>query len=572
MSIDLKAKPFYLSDEQIAWVEETLQGMSLNDRIGQLFLPLALGTAEDFMELCDRIGLKPCGILFRKDSVANYRAKTMALQEHFPIPLLIAADVERGASDILEEGMNYGHNMGLAATKDPEVAYRAGRYCAQECTAAGVHWDFGPVSDLDLNPFNPVTNVRTFGSDLETVIAFARSMARGLRDGGLAVTAKHFPGDGVDGRDQHFLSSVNSMSMEEWDATYGKIYQALIDDGVESIMEGHIQLPSYAKYYAPGTPGEDILPASLNAEMNRHLVREKLGFNGVLITDASSMCGFTEVLPRRIAVPTCIENGADVFLFMRNLEEDFEFMKQGVADGILSEKRLEEAVTRILALKAKLRLPEKKAAGTLIPAEDSEAMRAFRSEEKIRFEKEVADRSITLVKDTQHLLPLDPAKQHRLMVVALGDKPSYHLPRGGYVKEFAEALQAQGFAVTVYDESPEMQFDLARSRISDLKAKYDVIVYFGNICTNGADSSARITWPGVRVTMPALIRELPYLMVSVDNPYLLMDAPRIPTYINAYTATPTIIETLAEKLAGKSPFKGVSPINAFTTLFPNTDK
>lgn len=139
MSIDLKAKPFYLSDEQIAWVEETLQGMSLNDRIGQLFLPLALGTAEDFMELCDRIGLKPCGILFRKDSVANYRAKTMALQEHFPIPLLIAADVERGASDILEEGMNYGHNMGLAATKDPEVAYRAGRYCAQECTAAGVH-------------------------------------------------------------------------------------------------------------------------------------------------------------------------------------------------------------------------------------------------------------------------------------------------------------------------------------------------------------------------------------------------------------------------------------------------
>lgn len=570
MTIDLKAKPFYLSDEQIAWVEETLQGMSLNDKIGQLFLPLALGTAEDFMELCDRIGLKPCGILFRKDTVANYRAKTMALQEHFPIPLLIAADVERGAADILEEGMFYGHNMGLAATGDPEMAYQAGRYCAQECTAAGVHWDFGPVSDLDLNPLNPVTNVRTFGSNLDQVIEFSRSMARGLREGGLAVTAKHWPGDGVDGRDQHFLSSVNTMSMEEWDATYGKIYQAMIDDGVESIMEGHIQLPAYAKYYAPETADEDILPASLNKEMNRHLVREKLGFNGVLITDASSMCGFTEVLPRRLAVPTCIENGADVFLFMRNLEEDFEYMKQGVEDGILSKERVDEAVTRILGLKAKLHLPEKKAAGQLIPAEDSEAMRAFRSEEKIRFEKEVADRSITLVKDTQHLLPLDPAK-HRLLVIALGDKPSYHLPRGGFVKEFSEALQAQGFAVTVYDSSPEMQCELARSRVSDLKAKYDVIVYFGNICTNGSDSSARITWPDLRVTMPALIREIPNLMVSVDNPYLLMDAPRIPTYVNAYTATPTIIETLAEKLAGKSPFKGTSPINAFTT-FPNTDK
>ncbi|MBQ9642964.1 MAG: glycoside hydrolase family 3 protein [Lachnospiraceae bacterium] len=570
MTIDLKAKPFYLSDEQIAWVEETLQGMSLNDKIGQLFLPLALGTAEDFMELCDRIGLRPCGILFRKDTVANYRAKTMALQEHFPIPLLIAADVERGAADILEEGMFYGHNMGLAATGDPELAYQAGRYCAQECTAAGVHWDFGPVSDLDLNPLNPVTNVRTFGSNLDQVIEFSRSMARGLREGGLAVTAKHWPGDGVDGRDQHFLSSANTMSMEEWDATYGKIYQAMIDDGVESIMEGHIQLPAYAKYYAPETADEDILPASLNKEMNRHLVREKLGFNGVLITDASSMCGFTEVLPRRLAVPTCIENGADVFLFMRNLEEDFEYMKQGVEDGILSKERVDEAVTRILGLKAKLHLPEKKAAGQLIPAEDSEAMRAFRSEEKIRFEKEVADRSITLVKDTQHLLPLDPAK-HRLLVIALGDKPSYHLPRGGFVKEFSEALQAQGFAVTVYDSSPEMQRELARSRVSDLKAKYDVIVYFGNICTNGSDSSARITWPDLRVTMPALIREIPNLMVSVDNPYLLMDAPRIPTYVNAYTATPTIIETLAEKLAGKSPFKGTSPINAFTT-FPNTDK
>jgi beta-N-acetylhexosaminidase len=562
----LRAKPYYLNDEQIAWVDETLAKMTLDDKIGQLFLfnSPATDTAEETIAKLDKIGLRPCGFLLRGAVSKEIREKIKGFQDHYEIPMFIAGDLDRGASNMIMDGTACGHQMEIGATGDPELAYKTGLICAKECAAVGTNWNYGPVVDIDYNPYNPITNVRSFGSDPDKVLTFARRIAQGMRDGGLIPCVKHWPGDGVDGRDQHFLASVNSLSMEEWDASYGKVYQGMIDDGIETLMSAHILLPSYAKYYNPDIADEDILPGSLNGDLHNKLLRGKMGFNGLIITDATGMGGFTEVIPRHQAVPLSIANGADIFLFSRDMEEDFNYMKQGIEDGVLTLERLDEALRRILGLKAKMNLHTKKANGTLVPP--VEALEIFEKGEGRALAKEIADKGITLVKDTQNLMPLDVNKQKNLYVVIIGDEPGYHNTRGGYGKLFVEKLEEKGFNVTVFDPEEENPA-IGRMKIEEFKKKYDVIVYFCNIETNGSDSAARITWPGKRATVPGMIHDVPTMMVSIDNPYHLIDAPRIPTYINAYTSEDIVVETLVEKIAGESPFKGVSPVKATAGIF-----
>lgn len=566
--MDLYAKPFHLNDKQVAWVRETLQGMSLDEKIGQLFLLNSMGdeTAEQAIARMDEAGISPCGFLLRGAPAKEIRAKVQKLQAHYKIPLFIAGDLDRGASNMIQDGTACGHQMQIGATGDPDLAYQTGLVCARECAAVGANWNFGPVVDIDINPRNPMTNVRSFGSDPAQVLRFASAIARGMREGGLIPCVKHWPGDGVDERDQHFLASINSMSIDEWDASYGKVYQGMIDDGIETLMTAHILLPAYSRYYNPAIKDEDILPGSLNADLHNRLLRGKMGFNGLIITDATGMGGFTECMARSRAVPLAIANGADVFLFCRNLQEDVQYMKQGIADGILSPERLDEAVTRILALKASNNLPQKKADGTIVPPEA--ALSIFSRKKGGKLAKEIAERGITLVKDTQNLLPLNPAERKSIFIVVIGDKPGYHNPRGGYAYLFTKEMEKRGFRVTLYDEAdPELGATLSRGKIADFRARYDVLLYFCNVGSNGSDSAARITWPGLRATIPTMIHDVPTMMVSIDNPYHLLDAPRIPTYINAYTSEDIVVETLVEKIAGESPFVGKSPVDAFVGLF-----
>jgi beta-N-acetylhexosaminidase len=567
--MNLKAKPFYLNDEQIKWVDDTLRGMSIEDKLGQLFCFMCTIDPAKFVGELDRIGIRPAGILLRGAPAAQVREKITYFQNYYKVPLLIAGDLDRGASNMITDGTACGHQMEIGATGDPGLAYKTGLLCAQECSAVGANWNFGPVVDIDMNPYNPITNVRTFGSDPDRVLEFASAIARGMRDGGLIPCVKHWPGDGVDFRDQHFLASVNSLSVEDWDATYGKVYQGMIDDGVETLMTAHIMLPAYSRHFNPELKDEELLPGSLNYDLHNRLLREKLGFNGLIITDATTMAGFTECMPRSQAVPACIASGADMFLFSRDMEEDFYYMRKGLEDGILTIERIDEAVTRTLALKAKINLHARKAEGTLIPS--VEALDIFKKPDGEQLAKEIADKGITLVKDTQKLLPFTSAEKKNVYLIALGDEGGYHNPRGGYVNRFKSKLEEKGFNVTLFNrETPNEPINFAKEKIEELKKKIDVVIYFGNIQTNGSDSAARISWPGLRITLPLLNKDIPTMLVSIDNPYLLIDAPRMATYINAYTSEDIVVDAVVEKIVGESPFKGVSPIDPFAGIFGAT--
>ena len=183
---------------------------------------------------------------------------------------------------------------------------------------------------------------------------------RGVREGAgdrpIALCMKHFPGDGRDERDQHVVTSYNDCTVEEWDASYRKIWEWGIGAGIESIMVGHIMLPEYSRKLRPGIADADILPATVAPELLTDLLRDDLGFNGVILTDASIMVGLTSALPRERQMVQAITAGCDMILFFRNHDEDFGFVRDAVRSGEITAERLDDALTRILGLKAKLGL------------------------------------------------------------------------------------------------------------------------------------------------------------------------------------------------------------------------
>ena len=557
--MDLKAKPFYLSDEDIKWVEETKASLTLDEKLGQLFFPIGYSPNEQYLQY-EILSKNPGGLMFRTGKTEELFDAYSYLQTNSKVPMLLAANLEAGGDGIVLEGTSFGKQMQVAATGDPEQAYRLAKVSCSEGQAVGCNYAFAPVVDIDYNYHSPITNVRTYGSDPEKVKKFGLEYMRGAKECGSAVAIKHFPGDGVDEVDQHILTSVNSLSCEEWDATYGDVYKTLIDEGALSVMVGHIALPSYQKKFNPDLP-KKLIPASLSPELLQNLLRDQLGFNGMIITDATPMVGFLCAMDREKSVPYCIEAGCDMILFNKDYDEDIRFMKKGYEEGILSEKRLDEAITRILAMKAALRLHEKRANGTLVP--DKKNLPVIGSDEHVAWAKECADKSVTLVKDTQALLPISPKKHKRVLYEIMGGCASEKRVEETFVK----LMEAEGFEMIPYvKEEFDFNKPIKFESVTEFRNKYDLVIYLGNVENASNKTTARLNWHtifGAGNNIPWFVEVVPTMFISLQIPYHLLDVPMIKTYINAYSNHDYVIESVVEKILGKSEFKGVSPVDPF---------
>ena len=557
--IDLRANPFFLDDEAIRWVEETKAAMTTEEKLQQLFFPIGYSANEGYLQY-ELLNRRPGGVMFRSGKTEELFNAYTYLQEHTKIPLLLAANLEAGGDGIVEEGTAFGKQMQAAATGDPEQAYRLGKISCAEGQAVGCNYAFAPVVDIDRNYHNPITNVRTYGNDPEMVKKCGLAYMRGAKECGSAVSIKHFPGDGVDETDQHVLTSVNSLSCEEWDESYGEIYRTLIENGALTVMVGHIAMPAYQKKFNPEFP-DKLIPATLSPELLKGLLREKLGFNGMIITDASPMVGFLCAMDRRKSVPYCIEAGCDMLLFNKDYGEDLEYMKAGYEQGILSEGRLEEAVTRILAAKAALKLHEKQKNGTLAPKKEN--LSVIGCAQHREWAKECADKAVTLVKDTQHLLPISPEKHKRVLFEIMGKCPSEQR----VAQRFIADMEKEGFTMIPYEEEV---FDFSKpmhmETVEEFRAKYDLVIYIGNVENASNKTTARLNWHapyGAGNNIPWFVEIVPTVFISLQNPYHLLDVPMIKTYINAYSNHDEMIDTVVEKLLGRSPFTGVSPVDPF---------
>lgn len=418
------------------------------------------------------------------------------------------------------------------------------------------------VIDIDNNWRNPITNTRTYGSDPRRVAAMGEAYVKELQKHGVAASIKHFPGDGVDERDQHLVTSVNSLSVEEWEATYGEAYRRCIDAGALTLMAGYIMQPAMTRKYNPGIRDEELMPGPLQKELLQDVLRGQLGFNGMIITDSSGMAGFGCAMARSKAIPACVNAGCDMILFTKNMEEDLMFLRSGIESGEVPLERIDDAVTRILALKAALRLPDKKAAGTLVPSLER-AEQVVGSTEHLAVAREVADRAITLVKEEKGLFPITPERYPRVYVYPKeAGATDLAFGAASRVDQVVDRLRAEGFKVDVFKPSPG--FEGLSAPMSSVIDNYDLLIYVANYATKSNQTVVRLEWAQpMGADCPIFIHDVPTVFISLENPYHLADVPRVRTYINTYGSSDQTLDALMDKLTGRSAFQGKSPVDAF---------
>jgi beta-N-acetylhexosaminidase len=564
-SIDLRSKPFNLDEEGVRWVETTLASMSEEEKVAQLFCLVGYSSDADRLQNIAR-NIKAGGLMCRPMPAADILNSVRILQENSRIPVLIAANLEKGGGSVATEGTIVGSQMLVAAADDPAMGAKLGTVCGREGAAVGLNWSFSPIIDIDYNFRNPITNTRTFGSDPLSVARLGVEYVEAVQRQGVAATIKHFPGDGMDERDQHLVSSINSTTCEQWDLTYGAAYKSSIDAGALSVMVGHILHPAYSRKLNPGILDEDILPATVSYELCTLLLRQQLGFNGLVVTDASTMAGLAIALPRCKAVPQAIAAGCDMFLFARSVEEDLGYMRKGIEDGVITQQRLHDALTRILGVKASLGLHEKKQQGTLIPSLDS-ALKILGNEEHKEWARECADRGITLVKEEPNVLPLSPDRYKKVLFypIEAGQGVAYSV-RAGVAELFKQRLIREGFAVDEF--VPSQRFEGVMDPYSKISTQYDLIVYLANMATKSNQTTVRIEWAQpMGANVPIYMSSVPTIFISVENPYHLVDVPRVRTFINTYCSTDLVMDALIEKLMGRSRFTGKSPVDPFCAMW-----
>lgn len=563
--IRLDGNPFFLDEKAQSWVRETLAGMTQEEKIGQIFCETIWNCSEEEEDLAFH-GIMPGGIMFRGGSREVIGQYVERMNGRSRIPLLISGNFETGGNGVLTDGTFMGSQMQIAAANDREYAHRLGQVCSLEGAEAGCNWSYAPVIDINYNFMSPVTCTRTYGSDPDTVLQMAQAYMQGCHENHMAVSVKHFPGDGMDFRDQHWLASVNTKSVEDWDATYGKVYRGMIEAGADSVMAAHIKCPAYSRYFCPEIADQDIMPASLAPELLGGLLRGKLGFNGVIVSDDTHMAGFTNAMPREQAVPGTIAAGVDMLLFTVNHDEDVAYMKKGVEEGIITPERLDEAVTRILALKAKLglhRAAEKTPETAPDGAADAERRWKALRKEHDRLAYDCADRAVTLVKDRGNLLPLTPQKYPRILLVRIESVASCRYSSDPQYEQFMQGLREEGFVVSEIDLDEIPSIGKGGATFRELREKYDLMLYY-----LGAKAGYRIVWKSVVMgEIPSYTQEIPTMAVSFQSPYMLMDIPMVTTYINAYTETRYTCRAVLDKITGKSEFHGVSPVDPFCGMW-----
>ncbi|MBO5372273.1 MAG: beta-hexosaminidase [Lachnospiraceae bacterium] len=583
--VDLKAKPYVLSEEDCKWVEDTIAAMSAEEKVGQLFFQLTSSHEEEHLkELMEKYHLGGCR--YNPAPGAAILEQNRKLQKYAKVPVFIACNTEAGGDGACADGTFIASGVKIGATDNDKYAYELGKMSNEEAAAIGCNMAFAPVCDIAYNWENTEVIGRAFGNDPKRVARMSVEYLKGAHTiPGFACAAKHFPGNGQDFRDAHIANNVNYFDVETWDKTYGKVYKDLIDNGLDAIMGGHILLPEYAKAINPDLKDDDMLPATLSKEIMTTLLRDKLGFNGMVVTDASHMVAMTNRMTRKEMLPLAINAGCDMFLFFNDPKEDFATMLDAYKNGIISEERMTEALTRILGLKAHMGL-HKKAKEDLVPAAD--ALKDVLGKEAYKeMQKSISKDAITLVKyKDKDVLPITPDRYKRIMIVhvkgaggAMGELMKMMGYGGGNPAELLkDKLCEKGFDAFIYEspldrmkkqiaagEKPDINIYFAgKNAIADFVKDMDLVITLCDV-SNGRPSFGMSKGGG---EIPWYVFELPVVVIGCGQPTMLADIPQARTYINTYDGKPSTLDALVEKIMqGEAAFTAIDPIDSFCGLF-----
>jgi beta-N-acetylhexosaminidase len=545
----LRAAPFELNDADLDWVRACKASLSGPRRLAQLFnVMLNPDDAEQREALCR---LQPGAIT--QFTLAGLEASVRAardVQAAAEIPVLVSGDVE-GGTICLDGATPMPNQLAMAALPDAELYRQALTVMMGEARSIGIDWTFSPVIDVNADFRSAIVGTRSFGSDPARIGRLGAMHVDVVQAMGMAATVKHWPGEGFDARDQHLVTTVNPLTMERWHEVFGVLYRDAIRAGVKTIMSGHIAWPAYA--HSRGVQGlEAYRPASISKLLNLDLLRGELGFNGLITSDATEMGGLSGWSSRAEHLPELIENGCDMILFSADLEADVAMLEKALADGRLSETRVDAALTRVLGLKASLGLHRR----GVPSAADGGALRSpLRTPQSQDISERVAAACISLVKDVQQVLPISAQRQRRITLIS-ATADAELTPWSPLKIRLGDLLTSRGFEVREYrPEAPPSadNTDLVLYVLAHESLMSSGVIFFDWRKLQGPMWSAmRRAW-----------HEVPHVLISMGHPYYLNEAPRMPCVINAYTAIEPVQEALVRKLLGEEPFEGLHPVDAF---------
>jgi beta-N-acetylhexosaminidase len=478
-------------------------------------------------------------------------------------PLLISADFETGTGMRLRDTLSFPWNMAVAATGDPGFAEKIGVVTGREARALGVRQVFAPVLDINDNPANPVINVRSYGEDPETVLRFGRAFTEGLQSERVIATAKHFPGHGNTSVDSHRGLPEIPFTREQFESNELVPFRGVIDAGVASVMIAHISLPALDGEKI--VPREDrvqgnyadtevvteaaTVPATLSAPIVTGLLKEDLGFKGLVVTDALDMAGLTIYFSQEEAAVRALLAGNDILLKPEDATRAIEGLRRALQDGRIPKERLDEAVLKQLAWKYELGLFEDRIA----PLDAIDGIVASKAAEDLA--DRIADAAVTLVENRNGALPLKGGK--KIFLLCVTNAPDYAFVGSS----FARALGELGFEVERAAIDERSGAEGAQEAVQKAKSADQVIIALFGRVRSGAENSAGLPVVGETAITRILAERTDAVSVSFGNPYLINSFPKMGAYVVAYGDMESLQKAAAEKIAGSSEFRGRLPIS-----------
>ena len=543
---------FKLNDADKKWIETTLSQLSLREKCSQMIMPWMLGNylseqSTEYLRIEKLVKeSKVGGLIFFKGDIMNEALLINKMQQLSDLPLLVASDFERGLAMRLTDAIEFPYNMALAATGDPDLAYKMGKAIADECRSLGVHQNYAPVADINNNSENPIINIRSFSEDVGMVTEFTEAFIKGTAEKKVLTTVKHFPGHGNTKIDSHQELPTISSSADELFANELVPFIAAIKAGVHSVMVGHLEVPAFEK--------QSGLPATLSKSITTGLLRKKMNFNGLICTDAMNMNAVTNNFSVGEAAVKAVQAGNDLILMPPDEDVAINSIYEAVLNAEISRTQIDESVRKILSAKRWLRIEDNRF------ADISSLNKTISKFEHVQLAKKIAEQSITLVKNDRNLIPLEPEKYTNVVCITLTDgigSESNRTFQYGVQEKFGKVTN-----IFFNRQSKEKDYNkaLAAARNADLvvlPAFVRVKAYQGTVSLSELQKNF----------IDKLIRvEAPVITISFGNPYLLSAFPKAYTYLCAYGDPKVSQIAMLEAIVGENPITGRLPVS-----IPNTD-
>lgn len=546
-----------------SWAQQTLESMTLEEKVGQVFLLSQFGFDEDCVEeMLKRIQRLNLGGIFPFHTDQKRLSEMITHYQCIAkIPLLVAADYEVGTAWTILDGFRFPRPMARGSSGDAESEYRIGEIIAKQGRSAGVTVTFSPLLDLNSHPDNPDVNIRAYGEETDRVAELAAALIRGIENNGMLACVKHFPGNGGTGMDQHIMAPILPFSKEEMESTYLEVYRRVFEQTqVGCVMVAHLEVPAYTTEINPRNGR--LVPSSTSREVVTGLLREKLGFKGLIITDALNMGGITSHYTRAESVVKCLQAGCDCLLvFAGDCDDEVKAVLNAVRSGDLSMERLDDAVLHVLEAKERLGLHQTKG----LPYSAEIRNKLFENEKNINLRDEVLQKGITLYRNRNNLLPLKDIRNKKVLVLSTFNPDSYIWQIN---KEFIpqkditpELLRERGAIV----EEIEIRNNLPNSMLYEIldkvaKADYTFFNFFiwpiwgvGTLIPNMC--ALRLFYYGL------LVIDKPLIITAFGSPYVMNYCPNAPVYLCTFDETEAAQRAAVKAWFGEAKITGRSPVS-----------